>query len=209
MAWAPPESDRLAVSRQPPVGGGWTPPQNDVMSVVVPKATPRIPSWQEAIFPNRTAAGGDIAPLGLTALGASAKDLAALPVNVASGLLNMIDYPMQQSVGFRRGMAGTESDAMPQNERAVMGLSMAGGPFGKVAEASVPVARAAAPLARGLANIGRGIFGGVAESVPAAAYQAATGDGSGSLANLALGGAPATRASDASAGSTAPRCRRS
>lgn len=186
-AWAPPPEDKLpAPATLPADFAGW----DDAEAVApAPKPAPRIPSWQEAIFPNRTAAGGDIAPLGLAALGASAKDLAALPVNVASGLMNMINYPMQQSVGFRRGMAGVESDAMPQNERAVMGLSMAGGPLGKVAEASVPVARAAAPLAKGLANIGRGIFGGVAESAPAAVYQAATGDGSGSLANLALGGA--------------------
>ena len=186
-AWAPPPEDKLpAPATLPADFAGW----DDAEAVApAPKPAPRIPSWQEAIFPNRTAAGGGIAPLGLTALGASAKDLAALPVNVAAGLMNMINYPMQQSVGFRRGMAGAESDAMPQNERAVMGLSMAGGPLGKVAEASVPAARAVAPLARGLANIGRGVFGGVAESAPAAAYQAATGDGAGSLANLALGGA--------------------
>lgn len=189
MAWAPPESDRLAVSRHSPVGGGWTPPQNDVMSVVAPKPAPRIPSWQEAIFPNRTAAGGDIAPLGLTALGASAKDLAALPVNLLSGAYEAIQQPTEKGAAFRRGMAGTNPGDMSQNERIVAGLSLAGGPVGKLAQAAIPAARAAAPLAQGLANFARAGYVGAAESLPAAVFQAGTGDGSGALANLALGGA--------------------
>ena len=199
MAWAPPESDRLAVSRQPPVGGGWTPPQNDVMSVVVPKPAPRIPSWQEAIFPNRTAAGGDIAPLGLTALGASAKDLAALPVNVLSGLYAAIGAPSgMASKEARTAMASKGEGDMDQTQRAIFGLGMAGGPIGGAILRGIPAATAIGEGGGALANfgriagaagknIGRQALAGAAESAPAAAFQASQGDIGGAAGSLGIG----------------------
>lgn len=105
---------------------------------------------------------------------------------------------------MREAMVGAPRSpyAETQNQRVVGGLALAGTALGAPFLRAVPAATAAAlpkgagtlaaianrgvPMAK---NLARTVGAGVAESVPAAAYQAATGDVGGGLANLALGGA--------------------
>jgi len=202
-------------SRKKPYGEVWTPPADDKVSppqtlpadfdgwddapAPIPvaqqqakaraKRTANVPGWQEAIFPNMTAAGGN--PMqDLRTFGAGFKDLAALPANLASGAVAAIAaHPGDASQDARYAMASKGQGDMDQNQRAVLGLSMAGGPIGKAFERALPTIRSSAPLMRGLARLVRGGGAGVAESVPAATFQAAIGDFGGGMENLAIGGA--------------------
>ena len=151
------------------------------------KPVPSVPTWQEAVFPSRTAAGGGINPVGLTALAAAAKDVAALPVNVISGISEAIGDPTDKAAAFRRGMVGSPGD-MSQTERAIMGASFAGAPLGGLARAAIPASMSKAPVVRGLVDLARYGAAGVAESVPAAGLQAMDGEPGAALGSLAIGG---------------------
>ena len=162
------------------------------------------PGWMGAIFPNLSAAGeGPIQSL--AGMKAGFKDVAALPANLISGALGFAgSAPGEGGLATREAMAGAPVSpyAETQNQRVVGGLALAGsalgGPFLRAipaaAQAAIPegASTLAALASRGgtmAKNFGRLVGAGVAESAPAAAYQAATGDVGGGLASLALGGA--------------------
>lgn len=206
MAWAPPESDRVE---------SWTPPASDAPqdSTAAQKQQAartareaRSPSWAQAFAPSTSAAlASGKSPLqDAAALAAPLKDLAALPANIAAGLLGFGgSSPGEGGLATREAMAGAPISpyAETQNQRVVGGLALAGSALGGPFLRAVPAAQAAIPegasalaalASRGgtmAKNAGRLVGAGVAESVPAAAYQAATGDVGGGLASLALGGA--------------------
>jgi len=167
----------------------------------------RSPSWTQAFAPSTSAAlaSGKNPLQDAATLAAPFKDLAALPANIAAGLLGFGgSSPGEGGLATREAMAGAPISpyAETQNQRAVGGLALAGsalgGPFLRAvpaaAQAAIPegaswisaLAARAIPAAK---NAGRLVGAGVAESAPAAAYQAATGDVGGGLASLALGGA--------------------
>lgn len=167
----------------------------------------RAPSWAQAFAPSTSAAlaSGKNPLQDAATLAAPLKDLAALPANIAAGLLGFGgSSPGEGGLATREAMAGapTSPYAETQNQRVVGGLALAGsalgGPFLRAvpaaAQAAIPegASTLAALASRGgtmAKNAGRLVGAGVAESVPAAAYQAATGDVGGGLASLALGGA--------------------
>ena len=205
MAWKPPESDRVAAP--------WAAPEADAVKdstvaqkqqAAQAKREASDPGWMGAIFPNLTAAG-EGPTQSAKGMAAGFKDLAALPANIASGALGFLgSAPGEGGLATREAMAGAPVSpyAETQNQRVVGGLALAGsalgGPFLRMVPASVAanlpegasalagIANRAAPMAK---NLGRLAGAGVVESLPAAAYQAATGDVSGGLASLALGGA--------------------
>lgn len=205
MAWKPPESDRVAAP--------WTAPEADAaqdstvaqkQQVAQAKREASDPGWLGAIFPNLSAAGeGPIQSL--AGMKAGFKDVAALPANLISGALGFAgSAPGEGGLATREAMAGAPVSpyAETQNQRVVGGLALAGsalgGPFLRAipaaAQAAIPegASTLAALASRGgtmAKNFGRLVGAGVAESAPAAAYQAATGDVGGGLASLALGGA--------------------
>lgn len=165
------------------------------------------PGWAEAIAPSTVAAfrAGKSPLQDVSAMAAPFKDVAALPANLAAGLLGFGgSAPGDGSLATREAMAGAPISpyAETQNQRVVGGLALAGTALGAPFLRAVPAATAAAlpegagtlaaianrgvPMAK---NLARTVGAGVAESVPAAAYQAATGDVGGGLANLAIGGA--------------------
>ena len=167
----------------------------------------RAPSWAQAFAPSTSAAlaSGKNPLQDAATLAAPFKDLAALPANLAAGLLGFGgSSPGEGGLATREAMAGAPISpyAETQNQRVVGGLALAGsalgGPFLRAvpaaAQAAIPegaswisaLAARAIPAAK---NAGRLVGAGVAESAPAAAYQAATGDVGGGLASLALGGA--------------------
>lgn len=207
MAWKPPESDRVE---------SWAPPASDAPqdSTVAQRQQAartareaRSPSWAQAFAPSTSAAfaSGKNPLQDAATLAAPFKDLAALPANLAAGLLGFGgSSPGEGGLATREAMAGAPISpyAETQNQRVVGGLALAGsalgGPFLRAvpaaAQAAIPegASTLAALASRGgtmAKNAGRLVGAGVAESVPAAAYQAATGDVGGGLANLALGGA--------------------
>lgn len=157
------------------------------------------PGWLEAFAPSTAAATA----AGKSPILAQLKDIAALPTNLGAGLLGLIgSAPGEGSLAMREAMVGAPRSpyAETQNQRVVGGLALAGTALGAPFLRAVPAATAVIPagaevapiLARAAArakNLGRLAGAGVAESVPAAAYQAATGDVGGGLANLAIGGA--------------------
>ncbi|MBK9427301.1 MAG: hypothetical protein IPN63_07915 [Gammaproteobacteria bacterium] len=163
----------------------------------------RAPSWAQAFAPSTSAAlaSGKNPLQDAATLAAPFKDLAALPANIAAGLLGFGgSSPGEGGLATREAMAGAPISpyAETQNQRVVGGLALAGSALGGPFLRAIPAAVAeSAPGLAGLAarggafakNAGRLVGAGVAESVPAAAYQAATGDVGGGLASLALGGA--------------------
>lgn len=163
----------------------------------------RAPSWAQAFAPSTSAAlaSGKNPLQDAATLAAPFKDLAALPANLAAGLLGFGgSSPGEGGLATREAMAGAPISpyAETQNQRVVGGLALAGSALGGPFLRAVPAAVAkAAPGVAGLAarggafakNAGRLVGAGVAESAPAAAYQVATGDVGGGLASLALGGA--------------------
>lgn len=193
--WTPPADDKVSPPQTLPADfDGWDDapapiPVAQQQAKARAKRTANAPGWQEAMFPNMTAAGGN--PMqDIRTFGAGFKDLAALPVNLASGAMAALAaHPGDASQDARYAMASKGQGDMDQNQRAVLGLSMAGGPIGKVFERVLPEIRSSAPLMRGLARLVRGGGAGVAESVPAATFQAAIGDFGGGMENLAIGGA--------------------
>lgn len=189
---------------------GWdaAPPQDSTVAqkqqAAQAKREASDPGWMGAIFPNLTAAG-EGPTQSAKGMAAGFKDLAALPANIASGALGFLgSAPGEGGLATREAMAGAPVSpyAETQNQRVVGGLALAGsalgGPFLRMVPASVAanlpegasalagIANRAAPMAK---NLGRLAGAGVVESLPAAAYQAATGDVGGGLASLAIGGA--------------------
>lgn len=165
------------------------------------------PGWAEAIAPSTVAAfrAGKNPLQDVSAMAAPFKDVAALPANLAAGLLGFGgSAPGEGGLATREAMAGAPISpyAETQNQRVVGGLALAGTALGAPFLRAIPAATAAAlpegagtlaaianrgvPMAK---NFARTVGAGVAESAPAAAYQVATGDVGGGLANLALGGA--------------------
>lgn len=159
------------------------------------------PGWLEAFAPSTAAATA----AGKSPILAQLKDIAALPANLGAGLLGLIgSAPGEGSLAMREAMAGAPRSPYTetQNQRVVGGLALAGtalgGPFLRAIPAAIPAAipegagtlaaltSRAIPAAK---NLARTVGAGVVESAPAAAYQFATGDARGGLANLALGGA--------------------
>lgn len=203
MAWKPPESDRVE---------SWAPPASDAPqdSTVAQRQQAartvreaRSPSWAQAFAPSTSAAlaSGKNPLQDAATLAAPFKDLAALPANLAAGLLGFGgSSPGEGGLATREAMAGAPISpyAETQNQRVVGGLALAGSALGGPFLRAVPAAVAeSAPGVAGLAarggalakNFGRLVGAGVVESAPAAAYQVATGDVGGGLASLALGGA--------------------
>jgi hypothetical protein len=207
MAWKPPESDRVE---------SWAPPASDApqdstvgqrQQAARAAREARAPSWAQAFAPSTSAAfaSGKNPLQDAATLAAPFKDLAALPANLAAGLLGFGgSSPSEGGLATREAMAGAPISpyAETQNQRVVGGLALAGAALGAPFLRAVPAAtQAAIPegastlaalASRGgtmAKNAGRLVGAGVVESVPAATYQAATGDVSGGLASLALGGA--------------------
>jgi hypothetical protein len=130
---------------------------------------------------------------------AGIKDLAALPVNLASGIYAAIGAPSgMASEEARTAMASKGEGDMSQNQRAVMGLSLASAPIGGAVLRAIPAAAAIGEGGGALANfgrlasaagknIGRQALAGAAESAPAAALQAYQGDVGGAAGSLGIG----------------------